>query len=60
MDRHCGVITKQIDYVQNRLHNLIFTLFFNKTTLVAENKPNKPKPYYLIFNERNKVIRLGR
>ena len=32
--------------------------FFNKTTLVAENKPNNPKPYYLILTEKNEAIRL--
>jgi len=26
--------------------------FLNKTTLVAENKPNNPQPYYLILSEK--------
>jgi len=31
---------------------LFLPYFLNRTTLVAENKYNNSKPYYLIFEER--------
>jgi len=34
----------------NALKNLIFTLFFYKTTSVAAVSYNEPQPHYLIMN----------